>query len=219
MKRLVAGLVIALTLGAPAVAHAEQGPGYGGDADSLNVSWNEPKSKAMAAGPPPVPSGGSGEAELTDPERLAMSGDSATLRIDGIGFRGLSEVDIQFGSEDPVAVRADGTGTVVADFPATDAAAPGTTVVAIGRSPSGATRTLVGSVPPLAHGIDLMGLVPWLIAAPVALIAIAALARRRSHASAAPAAPTGPRDPGADAGMSIMSQLPDPGSLQDATAR
>jgi hypothetical protein len=110
---------------------------------------------------------------------MAMSADASSLRVDGIGFRGLSEVVIQFGSQDPVAVRADQTGTVVADFPATDAAAPGTTVVAIGRSPSGATRTLVGSVPPLPHGVDLMGLVPWLIAAPVALIALAALARRR----------------------------------------
>ena len=184
MKRLIAALVIVLTLGAPAIAHADQGPGYGGDADSLDVSWKETKDKAMAAGPPPVPSGESGSSDLPDPERMAMSPDSSSLRVDGIGFRGMSEVVIQFGSEDPVAVRADQTGTVVADFPATDAAAPGTTVVAIGRSPSGATRTLVGSVPPLPHGVNLMGLVPWLIAAPVALIALAALARRRPQRAA-----------------------------------
>jgi len=184
VKRLIAALVIVLTLGAPAIAHADQGPGYGGDADSLDVSWKETKDKAMAAGPPPVPSGESGSRDLPDPERMAMSPDSSSLRVDGIGFRGMSEVVIQFGSEDPVAVRADQTGTVVADFPATDAAAPGTTVVAIGRSPSGATRTLVGSVPPLPHGVNLMGLVPWLIAAPVALIALAALARRRPQRAA-----------------------------------
>lgn len=184
MKRLVAALVLMLTLGMPAIAHAEQGPGYGGDADSLDVTWKEPKDKAMAAGPPPVPSGESGSADLPDPERMAMSAESASLRVDGVGFRGKSEVVIQFGSEDPIAVRADQTGTVVADFPATDAAAPGTTVVAIGRSPSGATRTLVGSVPPLPHGVDLMGLVPWLIAAPVALIALAALGRRRPQKQA-----------------------------------
>ena len=194
MKRLIAALVIVLTLGAPAIAHADSGPGYGGDADSLDVSWKEPKNKAMAAGPPPVPSGESNADNLPDPERVALSADSTSLRVDGIGFRGMSEVVIQFGSEDPVAVRADQTGTVVADFPATDAAAPGTTVVAIGRSPSGATRTLVGSVPPLPHGVNLMGLVPWLIAAPVALIALAALARRRPQKQTELAATTPERE-------------------------
>ncbi len=185
MKGLLAALVIVLTLGAPAIAHADQGPGYGGDADSLNVSWQEPENQAMAAGPPPVPSGQDGTGSVRDPERMAMSAGASSLRVDGIGFRGLSEVVIQFGSEDPVAVRADQTGTVLADFPATEVAAPGTTVVAIGRSPSGATRTLIGSVPPLAHGADLMGLVPWLLAAPVALIALAALLRRRPSPTAA----------------------------------
>ena len=88
MKRLIAALVIVLTLGAPAIAHADQGPGYGGDADSLDVSWKETKDKAMAAGPPPVPSGESGSSDLPDPERMAMSPDSSSLRVDGIGFRG-----------------------------------------------------------------------------------------------------------------------------------
>lgn len=186
-------------LGAPGIAHADQGPGYGGDADGLEVTWKEPKSKAMAAEPPPVPSGGDGGSTPTaDPERLAMEAADVTLQVDGIGFRGLSEVAIQFGSEPPTVVRADQTGTMAASFPATEAADPGTTVVAVGRSPSGATRTLVGSVPPLAFGTDLMGLVPWLVAIPVVLIAIAALMRRRPRPPAETAilllepAPAGP---------------------------
>ena len=89
---------VLLALAAPAIAHADQGPGYGGDADSLDVSWKETKDKAMAAGPPPVPSGESGSRDLPDPERMAMSPDSSSLRVDGIGFRGMSEVVIQFGS-------------------------------------------------------------------------------------------------------------------------
>ncbi len=178
MKALVAAFVLVMTLGAPAVAHADQGPGYGGDADSLEVTWKENKDKALAA-PPPVPSDENDGDAPRDPDRMSLVGDAATLEVDGIGFRGLSEIEIQFGSEDPVAVRADQTGTVVASFPGTQSADPGTTVVAIGRSPSGATRTLVGSVPPLPHGTNLMGLVTWAIVAPVVLIAGSALLRHR----------------------------------------
>ncbi len=182
MKRLVAGLILLLSLGTPAIAYADQGPGYGGNADGLEVSWDKkPQDKALAAAPPPVPSdSNSGDSGATrDPQRIAMDGDSASLRIDGVGFRGLSEVSIQFGSQDPVAVRADTTGTVAATFPGTDAAAPGTTVVAIGRGPSGATRTLVGSVPPLPNGVNLMGLVPWVVALPIILLAAVGMLRRR----------------------------------------
>jgi hypothetical protein len=182
VKRLFAGLILALLLGSPAVAHAGQGPGYGGDADSLEVSWQKQENQALAAAPPPVPTdsnAGADSGPVRDPQRIATNAvASSSLLIDGIGFRGLSEVVIQFGSEDPVAVRADQTGTIEATFPATEASAPGTTVVAIGRSPSGATRTLVGSVPPLPHGTNLMGMVVWVVVAPIALVAVAGLLRR-----------------------------------------
>jgi hypothetical protein len=208
VKRLVAGLILLLSLGTPAVAYAAQGPGYGGNADGLEVSWDEqPQDKALAAAPPPVPSdsnsGGSGP--IRDPQRIVMEGDSASLRIDGVGFRGLSEVSIHFGSQDPVAVRADATGTVAATFPGTDAAAPGTTVVAIGRGPSGATRTLVGSVPPLPNGVDLMGLVPWVVALPIILLATVGMLRGR------PPRPVGVDDPGilpAPAGLTVTPTAP-----------
>ncbi|MCU0278485.1 MAG: hypothetical protein MUF33_03370 [Candidatus Nanopelagicales bacterium] len=182
MKRLFAASMLLLTLGMPAVAHAEQGPGYGGDADGLEVSWKTNENQALAAAPPPVPTdteSGASSQPAQDPERIATAADAAQLQIDGIGFRGLSEVQIQFGSAQPVAVRADQTGTITADFPATGAADPGTTVVAIGRGPSGATRTLVGSIPPLPHGTNLMGLVPWVLVVPVVLLAVAGMIGRR----------------------------------------
>lgn len=182
MKRLIAGLILLLSLGTPGVAYSDQGPGYGGNADGLEVSWDKkPQDKALAAAPPPVPSDTNSRdsGPIRDPQRIALEGDSASLRIDGVGFRGLSEVAIQFGSQDPVAVRADTTGTVAATFPGTDAAAPGTTVVAIGRGPSGATRTLVGSVPPLPNGVNLMGFVPWVVALPIILLATVGMLRGR----------------------------------------
>lgn len=197
MKGLIAAFVLLTTLGAPAVAHAEQGPGYGGDANGLEVSWQENRDQALPA-PPPVPSdenAGTDSGPVTDPDRLSFIGDTATLEVGGIGFRGLSEVVIRFGSEQPVAVRADQAGSVAAGFPGTHSADPGTTVVAVGRSPSGATRTLVGSVPPLPHGTNLMGMVTWLIVAPVVLIVAAAIMRHRAGRDASTAllaaAPTG----------------------------
>ncbi len=187
--------MLLLTLGMPAVAHADQGPGYGGDADGLEVSWQKNENQALPA-PPPVPSdeqSGPTSAPAQDPQRIATSATAVTLQIDGIGFRGLSEVRIQFGSQEPVAVRADQTGTITADFPATGSADPGTTVVAIGRGPSGATRTLVGSIPPMPHGTNLMGLAPWALVLPVVLLAVAGLIGRRPRRSAElEAPPSGP---------------------------
>ncbi len=186
-------------LGMPATAFAEQGPGYGGNADGLTVTWEEPKDKAMAA-PPPVPTdenGGTSDGPVTDPQRLALNGEAATLNVEGIGFRGLSEVTIQFGNQDTVAVRADPTGTVSSTFASASSDAPGTTVVAVGRGPSGATRTLVGSIPPLPSGTNLMGVVPWLLVVPVVLLVALSLMRQKAEEQYDPdlvfaAAPTGP---------------------------
>jgi hypothetical protein len=182
MVKFAAAVLMLLFLCVPSVAHAEQGPGYGGDADALAVTWENPKNKAMAAGPPAVPTeqnGGTSDGPLTDPKRLALSPEQSRLNVEGIGFRGLSEVTVQFGDEDPVAVRVDQTGTMTTTFPATGTDAPGTTIVAIGRGPSGAIRTLVGSVPPMPSGTNLMGMVPWLIVVPVVGIAALSLVRRR----------------------------------------
>ena len=101
----------------------------------------------------------------------------------GSGSRGLRRRDIQFGSEDPVAVRADGTGNGRRGLPATDAAAPARPSWRspfVLRAPApGWIGTAIGN-----NGIDLMGLRPPVDHRPVVLIAIAC-ARRRSHASAA----------------------------------
>lgn len=180
--KFASALLMFLFLCVPSVAHAEQGPGYGGDADALAVTWENPKNKAMAAGPPAVPTernGGASGGPVTDTKRLALSPDQSRLNVEGLGFRGLSEVTVQFGDEDPVAVRVDQTGTMSTTFPATGTDAPGTTIVAIGRGPSGAIRTLVGSVPPMPSGTNLMGMVPWFIVVPVVGIAALSLIRRR----------------------------------------
>ena len=180
--KFASALLMLLFLCVPSVVYAEQGPGYGGDADELAVTWDNPKNKAMAAGPPAVPTeqnGGVSQGPVTDPKRLALSPQQSSLNVEGIGFRGLSEVTVQFGDEDPVAVRVDQTGTMSTTFPATGTDAPGTTIVTIGRGPSGAIRTLVGSVPPMPSGTNLMGMVPWFIVVPVVGIAALSLIRRR----------------------------------------
>lgn len=180
MRSLTVLFSLFVMLGMPAVAFAEQGPGYGGDADGLTVTWEEPKSKA--AGAPAVPTdkdAGISDGPVTDPQRLAMTAEAATLNVEGIGFRGLSQVRIQFGNQQTVAVRADQTGTVGSTFAVASSTSPGTTVVAIGRAPSGATRTLVGSIPPMPSGTNLMALVPWVLVVPVIVLVGLSLLRER----------------------------------------
>lgn len=176
VRRLFAFLAALLVLAAASPVQAAEGPGYGGDAGGLTVTWETPKSQAAA--PPPVPDDSGGDAPR-DPSKVALIPDGARLQVDGIGFRGLSEVNIQFGDQKPQPVRADTTGSVSADFLATTAESPGTTVVAIGRGPSGAIRTLVGSVPPLPHGPNPMGIVPWLLIIPIIGLAILGTVGRR----------------------------------------
>lgn len=177
VRRLLYALVALLVVGAATPVQAAEGPGYGGDAGGLNVTWKTPGNQA--AGPPSVP-GDSGSDAPADPNKVGLVPDGARLQVDGIGFRGLSEVEIQFGNQGTQPVRADSTGSVSADFLATGQDAPGTTVVAIGRGPSGAIRTLVGSVPPLPNGPNPMGIVPWLLIIPIVGVAILGTAGRRS---------------------------------------
>lgn len=182
MRRLLFASVALFVLFAATPVQAAEGPGYGGDAGGLNVTWKTPKNKAAA--PPPVP-GDSNENAPANPNKVGLVPDGARLQVDGIGFRGLSQVEIQFGTQEPQPVRADTTGSVSADFLATTADAPGTTVVAIGRGPSGAIRTLVGSVPPLPYGPNPMGIVPWLLIIPIVGLAILGTAGRRQPAPVA----------------------------------
>lgn len=140
------------------------GPGYGGGADRLAVSWDtQPPTTAMGL---PV-TGRSGTAEgAASASDLRSVTDDVSLSVNGVGFRGLSAVEVRVGSGEPFEVRTDATGTLAVRAPASssDAVQSGTSVVAIGRSPSGTTKTLVGSVPPRPDGIGPVDLVPWVAA-------------------------------------------------------
>lgn len=183
MRRLLSALVALFIISTATPVLAAEGPGYGGDAGGLNITWKTPKNKA--AGPPSVP-GDSTENAPADPNKVGFVPDGAQLQVEGIGFRGMSEVEIQFGNQEAQPVRADTTGSVSASFLATSQDSPGTTVVAVGRGPSGAIRTLVGSVPPLPHGPNPMGIVPWLLVIPLVGLAILGTAGRRTPRPAAP---------------------------------
>lgn len=147
-----------------------EGPGYGGTADELAVSWVDlPVSHAagrmgvrplIGAGPRTEDGG------PANPELLETGDTQVGLAIMGVGFRGKSAVVVRVGESDPVDLRTDATGTLavqVTGVPAR-AAMPGMSVVAIGRSPSGTTRTLVGAVPPRPNGLAPSDLIPWLAA-------------------------------------------------------
>jgi lysozyme family protein len=91
----------------------------------------------------------------------------------GVGFRGKSEVNLRVGDAKAVNVRVDPNGTLTMDVPHAESAdaVPGTSVLALGRGPSGATRTLIGAVPPLPSGLGPAQFVPWIVAVAAALAA------------------------------------------------
>lgn len=130
----VAGAAACVGILWPAVAQAD-GPGYGGSADRLSVSW-----AAGSGGSAALPGGGGGSgADL--------------LVVTGLGFRGLSAVSLQVGNRGAAVHRSSDVGSVRIEVPSSEVpTAPGTSVIAIGRAPSGTTRTLVGAVPPRSHG-------------------------------------------------------------------
>ena len=84
VRRLLYALVALLVVGAATPVQAAEGPGYGGDAGGLNVTWKTPASQA--AGPPSVP-GDSGSDAPADPNKVGLIPDGARLQVDGIGFR------------------------------------------------------------------------------------------------------------------------------------
>ncbi|MFN8126972.1 MAG: PAS domain-containing protein [Candidatus Nanopelagicales bacterium] len=106
---------------------------------------------AAAADTPgaPVPESIDGAA-AADPTLLSAGMAGPQLSVFGIGFRGKSDVNLRVGGGQPLDVRVDDSGTLQIDVPRKDSAQaqPGTSVLAQGRSPSGATCTLVGAVPP-----------------------------------------------------------------------
>ena len=159
-------LLLAAVLGAvgcPGAALAD-GPGYGGTADALTVRWQPPEG-ASAEG----------------------------LAVYALGFRGGSPVSLRVGSAATTTVNADLSGAVrvlVVDGSATSTPAAadatvlpveyissgrfasGMVVSAVGRTPAGVIRNLVGAIPPAEAGRGVQDVVWWGAAA--ALLAGAA---------------------------------------------
>ncbi|MEU4221368.1 hypothetical protein [Actinoplanes sp. NPDC026623] len=169
-RRLGPLLLVASALGtltAPGAALAD-GPGYGGTADSLTVQW----------------------------QRAAAD---EGLAVYAVGFKGGSPVNLRVGAAAEQTVVADAAGAlrvlVVSAATPTPAPTPdttvlpvaggaaghlssGTSVLAVGATPAGMIRTLIGSVPPAEAGWGIQDVVPWGGAA-AALGAVVFWTRRR----------------------------------------
>lgn len=180
----------ALLIPQAAWAAPAEGPGYSGDAGGLSVFWTRGSDQAL---PPAVPAENPA-GEAADPQRVGIADGDGALQVTGIGFRGLSEVELQVGNAETLTTRADETGTIAVTVPAPETAAPGTSVVAIGRGPAGGARTITGAVPPKPYGANLMAWARWAILV-IGLVAILAAWQRqraqRRDLSGLPA-PTGP---------------------------
>jgi hypothetical protein len=170
--RLLAAVGALAVLLAPGVAVAE-GPGYGGSADALTVQWQDESGDRTA--------------------------DGASLAVYAVGFRAGSAVELRVGSAAERTVTTDASGAVRVllvgsvraaharppegmvvlplDPSSVDRLAPGTSVQAIGRTPSNSTRALVGAVPPAPAGNGPQDFVLWAFVAG-ALLALGAFARR-----------------------------------------
>jgi MYXO-CTERM domain-containing protein len=151
-----------------APAAATEGPGYGGTADELSVAWTTSDVQVLAMGAPGT-------------SDLQIDGSPLSLELYGLGFRGRSEVSVSVGSSPAVTMRVDETGTLDLAVPVERLGAgpqPGTSVLVLGRAPSGTTRTLVGAVPPLPSGVGPAQIVP-IGAAALALVGGAVAVRRR----------------------------------------
>ena len=191
MTRAIIAVVTAfLVVGLAPSAHAVEGPGYGGTADELAVVWQPVDQVNLAAG--------GAFALAQDPDLIRTEQESARLVVRGVGFRGRSEIELRVGAGTSDVLRVDESGTLEAEIQrdATETAAPGTSVIAVGRAPSGAARTLVGAVPPLPSGVGPADIVPWAAAA-AAVVATGYVVRRRSGGiEAEPDTTNGAKEPG-----------------------
>ncbi|MDQ1245690.1 MAG: hypothetical protein QG597_57 [Actinomycetota bacterium] len=166
MKRTVAGLAVTAVVAGSSLLGASaafaEGAGYGGNAGELSVTWAPPVEGAVAA--PDVPPGGG---PTVDPEKVGIVEAGPTLTVIGLGFRQLTKINVQVGEIADLERKTDITGTLTVNVPAqqSEEVPPGASVLATGLSPSGTTRTLVGSVPPKPSGVAPSSLVPWFAAA------------------------------------------------------
>jgi hypothetical protein len=167
LRRSAPLLLTAAVLGAVVSEGAAlaDGPGYGGTADALTVQW-----------------------------QLPADAGTEGLAVYAVGFRGGSIVRLRVGSADTEAVTTDPSGAVrvlivdesaVGSAPATADAtvlpvadvsvgrfSAGMTVSAVGETPAGVIRNLVGAIPPPEAGPGAQDVLPWGVA--VALLAGAA---------------------------------------------
>jgi hypothetical protein len=195
LRAVIAAALVLIASPLPA-AYAEEGPGYGGSADALSVTWVEPSTDESApADTAPAETvielGGQGAAVIIRSNaQPTLEPDRLQLQVNGLGFRAKSQVVIRVGDATPVSSRSDTAGSLnVAIDPALiGGTQPGLSVIAIGRGPSGTAVTLYGSVPPEPAGSGPMLLVPWLVLA-VVLAGVAMWFRRR-HAAGTPRAVT-----------------------------
>ncbi|MFI0431553.1 MAG: hypothetical protein ACH36H_00255 [Candidatus Nanopelagicales bacterium] len=183
MGRVLAGVAASAVFGASALLGAgpalAEGPGYGGNAGDLSVTWTDPGTAVVAApfDPPVVPPGGG---PSQDPDRVGVV-QGPNLTIVGLGFRQLTKIKVQVGEVADLERKTDTTGTLEVTVPAarTEGVPPGASVLAVGLSPSGTTRTLVGSVPPKPSGLAPSTFVPWVVGAFAVIGAAVALTRVR----------------------------------------
>jgi hypothetical protein len=132
-----------------------------------------------------VPAGSGGRGAGVVVPRGTVTAQGSDLHVGGVGFRGLSVVSVRVGSRPAFLARVDSTGTlsVLAPPSAADAISAGTSVVALGRAPSGTSKTLVGSVPPRPNGTGPVDLVPWVALAALIGLVGSWLVRRLGSAS------------------------------------
>lgn len=192
LRRGAAAIAAVVLVGWPVTPALADGPGYGGDAGQLAVSWEPAPADVPAPEAPadPAPTamsvGGSargvGAAVLIPAADPQLENDALALLVRGLGFRGKSAVEVRIGSSAAVVTRADTAGAlaVALDPSQLGAAQPGVSVMAVGRNQSGTEVTLFGSVPPVADGSGPMSLVPWAAGA-VTLLGLALWTRRRHH--------------------------------------
>ncbi|HQZ86858.1 MAG TPA: hypothetical protein PLB21_14700 [Actinomycetota bacterium] len=198
LRAAAATAVLALSVPLAGTAWAD-GPGYGGTADQLNVTWTEPAAVAMAAplpaaDPPVVPGPSS---DTRDPNTIGSTEVGPSLAVSGVGFRSQSKVVVQVGDKATEQRRTDVSGSLEMKVPADISAEmqPGASVLAVGTSPGGTRRTLVGSIPPKPSGVGPSDIIPWVGLVAVGIAAVLAVVRRRARAVADQPTAEGQSDP------------------------
>ena len=136
-----------------------------------------PPGVAVAEGP-----GYGGTADQLSVRWSTTQAVGAALTVSGVGFRAGSSVALRVGDTVEELVIADATGAVTAGTAVTEAV--GSSIIAVGQTPSGSTLTLVGFVPSPATGDGTRSLSTWVLPA-LGIVAIAGVllgrSRRRSR--------------------------------------